>query len=99
MAPNIPEQYRKGWKPPFQTQEKAPGQQHKLEPYPIDDVTADGNHYKPSGKLEGRKALITGADSGIGRSIALLFGTLLCSTCDLLQSLILSKLLRAQTLP
>ncbi|KAI0715343.1 NAD-P-binding protein [Earliella scabrosa] len=73
MAPTIPEQYRKGWKPPFQRQETAPGQQHKLNPPPLDDITADGKPYKSSGKLEGRKAIITGADSGIGRSVALLF--------------------------
>ena len=37
--------------------------------------TEDGNYqkYKPAGKLEGKKALITGADSGIGRAIAILF--------------------------
>ena len=74
MAPTIPEQYRKGWKPPFQRQETAPGQQHKLNPPPLDDITADGKPYKSSGKLEGRKTIITGADSGIGRSVALLFG-------------------------
>ena len=74
MAPSIPEQYKKGWKPPFQRQETAPGQQRKLNPLPLDDITADGKPYKPAGKLEGRKAIITGADSGIGRSVALLFG-------------------------
>ena len=74
MAPNIPEQYKKAWKPPFQRQETAPGQQRKLNPPPLDDITADGKSYKPAGKLEGRKAIITGADSGIGRSVALLFG-------------------------
>src|SRR5947209_8639977 len=31
------------------------------------------NSYKGSGKLLGRKALITGADSGIGRAVALAF--------------------------
>ena len=75
MAPSIPEQYyKKGWKPPFQRQETAPGQQRKLNPPPLDDITADGKSYKPAGKLEGRKVIITGADSGIGRSVALLFG-------------------------
>ncbi|TBU63683.1 NAD(P)-binding protein [Dichomitus squalens] len=73
MSKNIPEQYKKGYKPPFQTQDRAPGAQHKLNPPPLDDITADGKPYKPAGKLEGRKALITGADSGIGRSAALLF--------------------------
>ncbi|WP_337185294.1 SDR family oxidoreductase [Phenylobacterium sp.] len=33
----------------------------------------DAPYYKGSGKLEGRKALITGADSGIGRAVAVLF--------------------------
>ncbi|CDO73479.1 hypothetical protein BN946_scf185013.g114 [Trametes cinnabarina] len=74
MSPNIPQQYKKGWKPPFQEQPNAPGKQLKLDPPPLDDITADGKPYKPAGKLEGRKAIITGADSGIGRSIALLFG-------------------------
>ena len=74
MSTSIPEQYKKGWKPPFQEQANAPGNQRKLDPAPLDDITADGKPYKPAGKLEGRKALITGADSGIGRSVALLFG-------------------------
>ncbi|KAH9944161.1 NAD(P)-binding protein [Epithele typhae] len=63
MSHTIPEQFK-----------KASGQcQRKLDPAPLDDITSDGGHYKPSGKLEGRKIIITGADSGIGRSIAPLF--------------------------
>ncbi|KAI0788676.1 NAD(P)-binding protein [Abortiporus biennis] len=69
----IPEQFRKGYKPPFQQQESTPGSQKLIHPQPINDITADGKHYKSSGKLEGRTALVTGADSGIGRAIALLF--------------------------
>lgn len=73
---HIPEQFQKGYKVPFQTQSSIPGQQHKLNPAPIDDITADGKPYKPAGKLEGRTALVTGADSGIGRAVAILFGAL-----------------------
>jgi len=46
-------------------------------PTPIDDhlPTPDGGAelYKAAGKLQGRKALITGGDSGIGRSVAVLY--------------------------
>ncbi|KAF7972199.1 hypothetical protein HWV62_18682 [Athelia sp. TMB] len=69
----IPKEFTKGYIPPVQNQDSAPGSQRKLDPQPIDDITADGKPYKPAGKLEGRKVIITGADSGIGRSIALLF--------------------------
>ncbi len=57
-------------KPPFpQPQQPAPGSAKDLNP-PADY----GEHtYKGSGKLEGRAALITGADSGIGRAVALCF--------------------------
>ncbi|PSR75856.1 hypothetical protein PHLCEN_2v8770 [Hermanssonia centrifuga] len=65
MSTQIPEQFKKGYKVPFQKQEAAPGLQTKLNPQPIDDITADGKPYKPSGKLDGRTAIITGADSGI----------------------------------
>jgi NAD(P)-dependent dehydrogenase (short-subunit alcohol dehydrogenase family) len=57
-------------KPPFpQPEQEAPGSANELNP-PAD---YGERTYKGSGKLEGRAALITGADSGIGRAIALCF--------------------------
>jgi NAD(P)-dependent dehydrogenase (short-subunit alcohol dehydrogenase family) len=53
---------------PKQTLEK-PGVEADLELQPMWDAP----YYKGSGKLEGKKALVTGADSGIGRAIAVLF--------------------------
>lgn len=57
-------------KPPFpQPEQAAPGSSNELNP-PADYGAAS---YKGCGRLEGRAALITGADSGIGRAVALCF--------------------------
>jgi NAD(P)-dependent dehydrogenase (short-subunit alcohol dehydrogenase family) len=57
-------------KPPFPKQpQPAPGLVAHMEPKPDHGETS----YRGSGKLVGRKALITGADSGIGRAAAIAF--------------------------
>ncbi|KZO97757.1 NAD(P)-binding protein [Calocera viscosa TUFC12733] len=67
------EQYKPGYVPSFQPQDSIPGHQHKLDPEPHDIELADGSKYKPAGKLQGKKAFVSGGDSGIGRSVAILF--------------------------
>jgi hypothetical protein len=57
-------------RPPFKKQEQRwPGLASKMEPKPD-----HGEHsYKGSGRLAGRKALITGGDSGMGRAAAIAY--------------------------
>jgi len=57
-------------KPPFPEQKQPmPGSEEAMDPKP--DYGEDS--YKGSGKLKDKKAVITGADSGIGRAVALAF--------------------------
>ena len=56
--------------PPFPAQHQAkPGFESALDPAPMYDAP----YYKGSGKLLDKVAIITGADSGIGRAVAVLF--------------------------
>ncbi len=56
--------------PPFKTgQQPMPGRESAMAPRPDHGEES----YKGSGRLAGKTALITGADSGIGRAVALAF--------------------------
>lgn len=63
MAANYPE-------PPFPKQKQPmPGLTRKMDPIPDHGEKS----YKGSGRLVGKKAVITGADSGIGRAVAIAY--------------------------
>jgi hypothetical protein len=58
--------------PPFKDQERqkdTPGKEDKMQP----KVDHGEDSYVGSGKLEGKNAIITGGDSGIGRAVAIAF--------------------------
>ena len=54
---------------PAQHQDKQPGLESLMNPKPI----FENPNYRPSGKLEGKVALISGGDSGIGRAVSILY--------------------------
>ena len=57
-------------KPPYPEQHQPrPGLERQMQPRP----RFSGAEYKPAGKLDGKCALVTGGDSGIGRAVAVLY--------------------------
>lgn len=57
-------------KPPYEKQyQPPPGLSSEMTPKPDHGETS----YRGSGRLEGRKAVVTGADSGIGRAVAIAY--------------------------
>ncbi|KAL9106392.1 MAG: hypothetical protein Q9227_008593 [Pyrenula ochraceoflavens] len=75
-SPSNDTQFVRGHQNPIQKQTH-PGLESQLAEQPVSSKvpTEDGGFqiYKAAGKLKGKKAIITGGDSGIGRAIAILY--------------------------
>jgi NAD(P)-dependent dehydrogenase (short-subunit alcohol dehydrogenase family) len=70
MSSTIQDPVKKYPQPPYPGQEQSvPGTDAEMNPKADHGETS----YKGSGKLDGRKAIITGGDSGIGRAVAIAF--------------------------
>jgi len=70
MPPSLEDPTSKYPKPPFKEQSQPwPGLASKMDPRPDHGETS----YRGSGRLTGRKALITGGDSGMGRAAAIAY--------------------------
>ena len=54
---------------PEQSQSVQPGMEYKMKPLPI----FDNPNYVGSGKLDGKVAIVTGGDSGLGRACSIAF--------------------------
>jgi hypothetical protein len=68
-------------RPPFdhQPQIRPPGLTREMDPKPDHGETS----YRGSGRLQDKKAIITGGDSGIGRAVAIAYAR---EGCDVLIS-------------
>lgn len=76
MAEKVAKHVYSGHKVPVSHQ-SFPGKQYKMPLEAVNDLlpTATGGYqpYQAAGKLRGKKAVITGGDSGIGRAVAILY--------------------------
>src|SRR5436309_3394904 len=70
MSQTIADPKEQGQKPPFkEPKQSVPGSSEQMQNQP----DYGEKSYTGYGRLKGRRALITGADSGIGRAVALAF--------------------------